>query len=162
MTYLLLKAAISGVLVALAAEAARRSPGVGGLIASLPLVSILAIIAFVSAISAMMMVGPHIASSMANDKLLPKFFAERDGRPPVGSVLFQGGVAVALLWSHSVSAALKNVGAISGTGLGLAILKRSVDRHGGSVSYESEEGKGTKFSVTLPVSFNPGSQSAAD
>ena len=38
MTYLLLKAVISGVLVALAAEAARRSPGVGGLIASLPLV----------------------------------------------------------------------------------------------------------------------------
>ena len=44
MTYLLLKAVISGVLVALAAEAARRSPGIGGLIASLPLVSILAMI----------------------------------------------------------------------------------------------------------------------
>ena len=44
MTYLILKAAISGVLVALASEAGRRSPGIGGLIASLPLVSILAII----------------------------------------------------------------------------------------------------------------------
>jgi len=43
-TYLILKAAISGVLIALASEAARRSPGVGGLIASLPLVSILAMI----------------------------------------------------------------------------------------------------------------------
>jgi APA family basic amino acid/polyamine antiporter len=75
-------------------------------------VSILAIIAFVSAISAMMMVGPRIASSMAHDGLLPRVFAERDGRPPVGSVLLQGGVAVALLWSHSVRAALTNVGAI--------------------------------------------------
>jgi hypothetical protein len=44
MTYLLIKAAISGALIALASEAARRSPGIGGLIASLPLVSILAMI----------------------------------------------------------------------------------------------------------------------
>ena len=42
--YLLVKAAISGVLVALASEIARRSPGLGGLVASLPLVSILAMI----------------------------------------------------------------------------------------------------------------------
>lgn len=42
--YLLVKAAISGVLIALASEAARRSPNLGGLIASLPLVSILAMI----------------------------------------------------------------------------------------------------------------------
>jgi hypothetical protein len=40
--YLFLKAAISGVLVATASEAARRSPHIGGLIASLPLVSVLA------------------------------------------------------------------------------------------------------------------------
>ncbi|MDO9382505.1 MAG: DUF3147 family protein [Hyphomicrobiaceae bacterium] len=44
MTYLIIKAAISGVLVMLVSEVARRSPGVGGLIASLPLVSVLAII----------------------------------------------------------------------------------------------------------------------
>jgi hypothetical protein len=41
---LALKALISGVLVALASEAARRSPGWGGLIASLPLVSFLAML----------------------------------------------------------------------------------------------------------------------
>jgi hypothetical protein len=44
MTYLIIKAAISGVLVMLVSEVARRSPGIGGLIASLPLVSVLAII----------------------------------------------------------------------------------------------------------------------
>lgn len=41
MLYLAVKAAISGVLVALASEIARRSPGIGGLVASLPLVSVL-------------------------------------------------------------------------------------------------------------------------
>lgn len=39
-----MKAAISGVLIALISEVARRSPSVGGLIASLPLISVLAVI----------------------------------------------------------------------------------------------------------------------
>jgi uncharacterized membrane protein (GlpM family) len=43
-TYLILKAALSGVLVMIISEVARRSPTLGGLIASLPLVSILAVI----------------------------------------------------------------------------------------------------------------------
>ena len=44
MTYLLLKALLSGAIVAAASETARRWPGVGGLIVSLPLVSLLAFI----------------------------------------------------------------------------------------------------------------------
>ena len=44
MLYLFLKAAISGVIVAAASEVARRWPGIGGLIVSLPLVSLLALI----------------------------------------------------------------------------------------------------------------------
>ena len=44
MTYLILKAVLSGVLVMIVSEVARRSPGIGGLIASLPLISVLAII----------------------------------------------------------------------------------------------------------------------
>jgi hypothetical protein len=39
--YLVLKAAISGVIIAVVSETAKRSPGVGALIASLPLVSVL-------------------------------------------------------------------------------------------------------------------------
>ena len=41
MVYLFLKAAISGALIAAASEIARRWPGIGGLIVSLPLVSLL-------------------------------------------------------------------------------------------------------------------------
>ena len=44
MSYLLIKAAISGLLIALASETARRYPGLGALIVSLPLVSILSMI----------------------------------------------------------------------------------------------------------------------
>lgn len=43
-----------------------------------------------------------------------------------------------------------NVGNVNGTGLGLAILKKSVDRLSGEISVESEPGKGSRFTVTLP------------
>jgi hypothetical protein len=44
MFYLLLKASLSGVIVAAVSETAKRYPGFGGLIASLPLVSVLGMI----------------------------------------------------------------------------------------------------------------------
>ena len=44
MIYLVLKAAISGLLVAIASEVARRYPSWGGLIVSLPLTSLLAML----------------------------------------------------------------------------------------------------------------------
>ncbi|WP_068076404.1 DUF3147 family protein [Novosphingobium lentum] len=44
MWQLAIKALVSGVLIAAASEAARRNPGWGGLIASLPLTSLLAVV----------------------------------------------------------------------------------------------------------------------
>ena len=44
MLYLLVKAALSGLLIAIISEVSRRAPGWGGLIASLPLVSVLALV----------------------------------------------------------------------------------------------------------------------
>lgn len=44
-----------------------------------------------------------------------------------------------------------NTGKIKGMGLGLYIVKKIVDYHQGSVIVESEPGKGTSFTVILPV-----------
>ena len=43
----------------------------------------------------------------------------------------------------------------NGRGLGLAICHRILEEHGGTVSVESEVGKGTSFRVTLPVCAEP-------
>jgi PAS domain S-box-containing protein len=41
-----------------------------------------------------------------------------------------------------------------GHGFGLAVVKRMTEALGGTVTFESEEGKGTKFSISLPAQQN--------
>lgn len=40
----------------------------------------------------------------------------------------------------------------AGTGMGLPMVRRIIEEHGGQITFDSEEGKGTRFIILLPIS----------
>ena len=67
---------------------------------------------FISAMSAMLLVGPRVYAAMAKDGFLPAFLVPKAGQPPTGAVVLQGALALLLLFTHDVRSVLANVGAI--------------------------------------------------
>ena len=74
--------------------------------------SILVIIAFISAMSAMIFLGPRVYAEMAKDGFLPRVLQGRDGKAPIGAVILQGAIALFLLFAYQLGEVLSNVGAI--------------------------------------------------
>jgi APA family basic amino acid/polyamine antiporter len=74
--------------------------------------SMLTIVAFISSVSAMLLVGPRVFAAMARDGLLPRVFAGEPGHTPRASVALQGALALVLLYTHELQQILTNVGAI--------------------------------------------------
>jgi two-component system, chemotaxis family, sensor kinase CheA len=58
-------------------------------------------------------------------------------------LIFQSGLSAAPIITH-----------LSGRGLGMAIVKEKVENLGGTISITSEVGKGTHFSILVPISMS--------
>jgi APA family basic amino acid/polyamine antiporter len=76
------------------------------------IMSVFMIVALLSATSAMTMIGPRVYAAMARDGYLPAAFAGEGGRPPVGAVLLQGAIALAVAMTTSFIKAIETVGAV--------------------------------------------------
>jgi signal transduction histidine kinase len=48
-------------------------------------------------------------------------------------------------------------GRLAGTGIGLTTARQLVEQHGGRIDVESEEGRGSTFTVRLPLGGDDGS-----
>jgi APA family basic amino acid/polyamine antiporter len=75
-------------------------------------VSVMMVVAFVSAASAMTFVGPRVYAAMAEDGFLPGVLAARDGRVPVGSVILQGAIATVIVLVQPFQHIMHDVAAI--------------------------------------------------
>jgi APA family basic amino acid/polyamine antiporter len=64
--------------------------------------SVLTLLACVSAMSAMIFVGPRVYAQMAEDGFLPEALNGRGGRPPIGSVVLQSLLALLMVWTQSI------------------------------------------------------------
>ena len=76
------------------------------------LMAVATVVVFLSAMSALIFVGPRIYAAMARDGFLPRVLAGKEGRPPVGSVVLQSAFALVILFTHQLQQVLQNVGAI--------------------------------------------------
>jgi signal transduction histidine kinase len=78
--------------------------------------------------------------------------ARRVGRGGWSIAVSDNGIGIAPEYHERIFrifSRLHTRGEYGGTGIGLAICKRIVDRHGGRMTVDSEEGKGASFAFTL-------------
>jgi signal transduction histidine kinase len=94
------------------------------------------------------LVGGHIELlvSNTNDKILVKVQDDGVGIPDD---------ALPHIFEEFYRANNVKAEAVEGTGLGLSIVKQILNVHGGEIWVESEQGKGTTFSFTLPIVGKP-------
>lgn len=75
-------------------------------------ISMVMVLVFLSALSAMTLVGPRVYAAMADDGFLPRFFRCREGEPPQGAILVQGLLALFFLQTQSILDIVKSSSAV--------------------------------------------------
>ena len=76
------------------------------------IMSILVIMALLSAVSAMTMIGPRVYEAMGRDGFLPQWFVGKTGRPPLWSVVLQGAIALVLVFTHEIKGMIDQIGVL--------------------------------------------------
>jgi basic amino acid/polyamine antiporter, APA family len=95
--------------------------------------SAVTVMVFVSAMSAMIFLGPRVYAAMARDGFLPAFLAGRGEHPPRSAILLQGALALLIVLTQPLQAVLAMVGgvlmlfaALTALGLLVARVRRRV------------------------------------
>ena len=87
------------------------------------------VLVFLSAMSAMIFLGPRVYAAMARDGFLPRFLAASPhGHPPRAAILLQGALALLIVFTQGLRGALGQVGAVlvlfaALTALGLVLAR---------------------------------------
>lgn len=89
--------------------------------AAAKLASLFVVLSLASSVISMTLVGPRVSAAMAGEGFLPRALAAREGKPPLGSVFLQSGIALALLATHGFEELLRSVGAILTLTSGLTV-----------------------------------------
>lgn len=124
--------------------------------AAAKVMSAVMLLLFVSAMSAMTVVGPRVYAAMARDGFLPRGLAGSVDGPPVGALLLQGAIALVVLFTHELRTTLTNVGAVlvffaalTAAGLFRATLRAR------TVTAAPFESPGSPASATAPATAPP-------
>ena len=144
--------------IALEPEIVAVSTVINDVIASVPHTDHVKIISDVSYLT--VMADPHLMHRVFANLVLNAIQAMPDGGTlTISASRFDDSVAINV---HDTGVGIPqemrdklflplSTGKAKGTGLGLAVVKRAVDAHRGTITFESGWGKGTTFTVTLPT-----------
>ena len=85
---------------------------------------------------------------------LPCLNGEGDGQPATEISIQDNGIGFDEAFMDKIFSAFQRLhhrDEYEGTGIGLAICRRIIERHGGSIAARSELGRGTTFTIILPL-----------
>ncbi len=105
-------------------------------------------------------VDPELIKTCIFNIILNAFQAMPEGGDLTVSTKTSNGKAFIIVSDTGIGVSKENIQKLfdpffstksTGLGLGLAMTKRVVEEHGGKVDFQSEEGKGSTITISLPV-----------